>query len=157
MFIEKIRFNFSSYYSINGDLAISADDFRLIDHYTREVTSIDCNAIAFLCAIVYRKKGELLNDDLIEKRALKFKRLPEVYKQAAYIYCKSNIIKLANDFKILFDGKESKINLGWSGCLTTVAESNVFGDLEKVKNTDIREVCFFLLKKKIEADVNSKN
>ena len=152
--IDSFRFKWSRYYAIKGDLAINADDFRMIDHYTREVTSMDCNAMAFICAIVYRKKGEAINDEILERQAIAFKKLPVLYKQAAYIYAQSNIIKLSHDFKMLFDGKEAKINLGWAGCLTSVAETNVFGDLEKVKNTDIREVCFFLLKKKIEADAN---
>jgi len=43
-------------------------------------------------------------------------------------------------------------NFGWWGIYLDVAESGVFGALEKVYQTSIHDICIFLVKKRADAN-----
>lgn len=43
-------------------------------------------------------------------------------------------------------------NFGWWGIFQAVAESGIFGDMEKTYQSSLHEVCVYLVRKKIESD-----
>lgn len=43
-------------------------------------------------------------------------------------------------------------NFGWWGIFQAVAEAGIFGDCEKVFQTNLHEVCVYLVRKKVESD-----
>ena len=56
------------------------------------------------------------------------------------------------DYAKATSGEAKGPNFGWWGIFLDVAESGVFGPLEKVYQASIHDICIFLVKKRAEAN-----
>lgn len=93
---------------------------------------------------------ELFISELTEAQRIYFLKYYESCKFALY-----------KKYEVIFNQKKPKkntknfkqaINFGWAGVIFDLAESNIFGDKDKVAYENLHDICYYLSKKQYEFD-----
>lgn len=144
-----------------------AIEYPMADEYFTQLLAGDDDALIKLVATLARpekdgKRIPLTGREEVEKRAKELKDLSPEAQWAVYMYfggIKQYIHDLYKGY--LFEVKEEDEDnqqasegamFGWWGIYMDVAESGVFGNLEKVYQSNFHNICIYLVKKKKEAD-----
>lgn len=140
------------------------------DLYATYIETLDPDKAYLLAHILYRtidrnKAAALARGDArilfrgldeAKDRLEKFGPLPDYIVSHALIYfasVKKFVHKTYGSWIFQPEGQETESgpNYGWWGIFQAVAESSAFGDIEKVHQASIHEVCVFLVRKRHEA------
>jgi hypothetical protein len=176
--VEKFEHNGVEYHLPKAKFQNGAAlEFPIADDYLKYFTDGSDESLLLLVATLCREakfsiqeaaqsgdiRVELHNRTEIQARAEKLKTLPDEIKISVLLYfmgVKAYVSQLYAEH--LFqsnepEGDESQSptpnpqsDLGWWGLYMDVAESRVFGDYEKVLQTNFHTICAFLVKKRKE-------
>ncbi|WP_020531418.1 hypothetical protein [Flexithrix dorotheae] len=158
--VKSIKVNNQIYHSPKSSMKLmSGIEYSMLDMYYNQLQEKP-EKLDDLCAVYFRElDGEKrckLEEEGIEKRKELFKNLDPRQKLSALLYMTANKNLLAKKYKPIFQGGSGgKDPLGWAGTFIAIAETGIIGDLEKVKETPITEICLILVKKhydKIETE-----
>jgi|GEM_PF-5257783 len=114
-----------------------------------------------LCAVIFREAGKenkwgdkrvKLKEKGIKERTVLFKDLDYRIKASALLYMSANLDRLRKKYKTIFNNEGGNDQLGWAGTFIAIAETGIVGNLDKVKETPISEICLILTKKHLEAE-----
>ena len=143
-----------------------AIEYPIADEYFTQLLSGDDDALIKLVATMARPKKDgkripLTSREEVEKRADELKDLSPEAQWAVYMYFGGVKQYIHNLYKgHLFKANEAEEGqqdseaamFGWWGIYMDVAESGVFGNLEKVYQSNFHNICTYLVKKKQEAE-----
>lgn len=145
------------------------------EYYMRFLEKKDETDLDKLCAVLMRPKSTnqeqiLKRDDTraaltgrreVEQRALKFAGLPQSVKLYVLAYFSGTKLYVSNTFgEYIFNQEENEngegsggADFGWYGAFQSVAENNIFGNLQSVINdTNFFDLCVYLVRKKQQHD-----
>lgn len=144
------------------------------DYYNKYFDTGDKKFLRYLIATICRRKGSgesfietgdvrtpLISRAWIIKNSWMVRFMPRWQKSVVLAYfsgSKEYVHKLYKRW--LFDGGDKEpagmVNFGWSGIFMSVAESGVFGNLEKVHRTNFHQVLQYCVKKKQDDEEKAK-
>lgn len=158
------------YYLPEPDLGdVTVDEYSFLDMYVNRLSDAwqPEKALELLAVLARPKKDKAqlsspdfngyprkeFNPELIKKNAEALKGAPDFAIYAAYDYAARAQAWLAKRYAQVFDSSEEKGggNFGWPGLVMSIAEGGAFGTEQAVKRVNIHTICFFALKKTIEA------
>lgn len=140
-------------------------EWALAEEYYEAATKGDEPSLLLLCATILRpvqgnERTRIIDRKDIERHARALSNLPQEIIIATMLYMagvKKSVHDTYNEW--LFkkpvdddDATPSGPDFGWWGTYLSIAESQVFGDYEKVLTTNFHTVCVYLVQKKREAD-----
>lgn len=143
-----------------------AIEYPIADEYFTQLLAGDDDALIKLAATLARpqsdgKRISITGREEVEKTAKELEGLSPEAQWAVYMYfggVKQYIHNLYKGYLFKANDNEegqqdgSTAMFGWWGIYMDVAESGVFGNLEKVYQSNFHNICTYLVKKKQEAD-----
>ena len=97
------------------------------------------------------KRTRLISQSQVEDLAKTGPKIDNAVLSAAFYYVYGNLMHISNlNKKILTGGSGASDGLGWTSTFMSIAEANIFGNLDSVYNTNIHNIFAFMLKKQVE-------
>jgi len=119
------------------------------DHYKEYIATHEKKHLDRLLATLYT---DVRDDEEIKKTAKIFKNVPILVKMSALVYFAGVQYYVYENYKEWLFESDSEtqggINFGWWGKYIEIAESGVFGDLDKVYASRFYDIIVFLIQKK---------
>jgi hypothetical protein len=101
-----------------------------------------------LCAILCKPAQAKFDRAAINARANDFERLSETVKLYVFYLFINNKEKILDRYAEIFSGEPDPDSIGWTGTFFTLAESQVFGNVDGVVQRNVHEIFLYLLQKK---------
>lgn len=150
---------FKTYHAPAPNLETSVvAEFIVADAYCQQIPE-EPRKLDLLMACLYRKKdakkkhGDLrvkFDTDDLEARASKFKNVHYAIKLQCFHFFVAVKKRIAENYEELFvsDDDPNAVKGDWTETLLQIAENKVFGEMEKVKYTNLYEVLDYQIMKK---------